>query len=154
MKHPALEIKPCIGLSSLPFGSSANDALACFGQADEKGLLDEEDEDCQATVWHYWDRGFTLFFDLHDAGVFSCAEIDHPEAILWGQKIFTLTEKEIIALFKAQGYTQFETEQHEWGERRLSFDDCNIDFYFEKNKLASVNFGQHTINPDMIILPN
>jgi hypothetical protein len=73
---------------------------------------------------------------------------------LWGQKIFDLKEKQIIELFKANGITKHESEQHEWGEKRISFDEANIDFYFEKNKLVSINYGKSTLDQTILILPN
>jgi hypothetical protein len=147
------EIKPGVGLSNLHFGATMAEAQAAFGEPEETELLDDID-DCQATVWHYWDQGFTLFFDKHQNQFFNCAEIDHPETLLWGQKIFTFTEKQIIELFKSKGFLQYETEQQDWGEKRLSFDAANIDFYFEKNKLSSVNYGNPGNNPSILILPN
>jgi hypothetical protein len=124
-----------------------------FGKPEETELLDDID-DCQATVWHYWDDGFTLFFDEHDNRFFNCAEIDNPSTLLWGQKVFSMNEKQIIQLFKTKGFIRFETEQQEWGEKRLSFDDANIDFYFEKNKLCSINYGKPSQNSSILILPN
>lgn len=125
-----------------------------LGKPEETELLDDID-DCHSTVWHYWDHGFSLFFDENNNRVFGCVEIDNSDTLLWGEKIFRMTEKEIIALFKSKNYTQFETEVHEWGEKRLSFDDANIDFYFEKNKLSSINYGKPLNNDSpVLILPN
>jgi hypothetical protein len=111
-------------------------------------------EDCSSTVWHYWDHGFSLFFDENNRKLFGCVEIDNENTLLWGQKIFTLTEKQIIELFKSKNYKLFETEVHDWGEKRLSFDDANIDFYFEKNKLSSINYGKPLNDSHILILPN
>lgn len=149
----SFEIKPCIGFSALLFGASMADAEIVFGKTDEVQLIDEIEE-FQTTVWHYWDNGFTLFFDERNNQLFNCVEIDNFEAQLWGQKIFDLKEKQIIELFKSKGFTVYETEQHEWGEKRLSFDDVNIDFYFEKNKLKSLNYCNPTLNSKLLILPN
>ncbi|MCE3278396.1 MAG: hypothetical protein K0S44_587 [Bacteroidetes bacterium] len=59
-----------------------------------------------------------------------------------------------IDLFKSQNYTLYETEVHEWGEKRLSFDDANIDFYFERDKLTSINYGKPLNDQPILILPN
>ena len=148
-----LEIKPGTGLSSLLFGATMADAEKAFGKAEEIEVLDDI-EDCEATVWHYWDCGFTLFFDQHNNQLFNCVEIDNMDAELWGKKIFDLNEKQIIELFKSKGIIKYETELHDWGEKRLSFDDANIDFYFEKNKLSSINYGKPTHDSPILILPN
>lgn len=124
-----------------------------LGKPDEVELLDDID-DCQSTVWHYWDQGFSLFFDENNNQLFGCVEIDNEEALLWGKKIFLLNEQQIIDLFKSKSYPQYETEMHEWGEKRLSFDEANIDFYFEKNKLTSINYGKPLNGPQILILPN
>ena len=149
----SFEIKPCVGFSALLFGASMADAEKVFGKAEEVQLI-EGIEDFQTTVWHYWENGFTLFFCEKSNQLFNCVEIDNSKAQLWGQKIFDLKEKQIIELFKSKGIILFETEVHEWGEKRLSFDEVNIDFYFEKNKLKSLNYCKPTPNPKLLILPN
>ncbi|OFY97570.1 MAG: hypothetical protein A3K10_00100 [Bacteroidetes bacterium RIFCSPLOWO2_12_FULL_31_6] len=146
------EIKPVLGLSDLLFGASMSDAEKVFGKAEESEFLDDIEE-CQSTVWHYWEQGFSLFFDEKSKQIFCCVEIDNKDVILWGQKIFDLSEKQIIDLFKSKGISDFETELHEWGEKRLSFDETNIDFYFEKSKLSSINYGKSEIDLPLI-LPN
>lgn len=148
-----LEIKPCIGLSNMVFGAAMPDIEKILGKPDEIELLDDID-DCQSTVWHYWDQGFSIFFDENNSQLFGCVEIDNEEATLWGKKIFLLNEQQIIDLFKSKNYSQYETEVHEWGEKRLSFDEANIDFYFEKNKLSSINYGKPLNGPQILILPN
>jgi len=135
------------------FGAAMTDIEHILGKPDEVELLDDID-DCQSTVWHYWDQGFSIFFDENNSQLFGCVEIDNEEAILWGKKIFLLNEQQIIDLFKSKNYPQYETEVHEWGEKRLSFDEANIDFYFEKNKLTSINYGKPMNGPQILILPN
>jgi hypothetical protein len=124
-----------------------------LGTPEETEVLDDM-EDCQSTVWHFWNYGFSLFFDENNQQRFGCVEIDNENTTLWGKRIFELNEKEIIALFREKNYTEFETEVHEWGEKRLSFDAANIDFYFEKNKLSSINYGKQLSDPHILILPN
>lgn len=147
-----LEIKPILGLSDLQFGASMIEAEKIFGKAEESEFLDDIDG-CQSTVWHYWEQGFSLFFDEKNKQLFCCVEIDNPDVILWGRKIFDFSEKQIVDLFKNKGITVFETELHEWGEKRLSFDESNIDFYFEKNKLSSINYGKSEMDLPLIF-PN
>jgi hypothetical protein len=124
-----------------------------LGKPEETEVLDDLD-DCQSIVWHYWEQGFSLFFDENNNQLFGCVEIDNEETLLWGKKVFSMSEKEIIELFKSKSYSLYETEVHEWGEKRLSFDAANIDFYFEKNKLTSINYGKSLIDPHLLILPN
>ncbi len=135
-----LEIKPGVGINDLKFGKSIQDAVIFFGKPDDIQLLDEIEES-KSTVYHYWENGFSLFFDEQKNQLFCCVEIDNKEAYLWGKQIFGLNEKQVLDLFKSKGYTLYESEFHEWGEKRLSFEEINMDFYFEKNKLVSINYG-------------
>jgi hypothetical protein len=151
--HTQLEIKPGIGLSSLLFGATMAEAEKTFGQPEDAQLIDDIEE-FQTTVWHYWESGFTLFFDEQNKQLFNCAEIDGTTAQLWGKKIFELKEKQIIELFNENGITLYESEQHDWGEKRLSFDEANIDFYFEKNKLVSINYCKPLLASQVLILKN
>lgn len=128
------------GLGELKFGESMKRAIAIFGEADETEELFDELLNERSTVCHYWDRGFSLFFKDNADRTFTCAEVDFKESTLFGKKLFTLTEKQIVDLFKENGYSLSETEQHAWGEKRVSFDDAFADLYFENGKLASVNF--------------
>ncbi len=148
-----LEIKPGAGLSPLLFGATMNDAEKFFGKTQEAQLIDDIEE-FPTTVWHYWTMGFTLFFDEQNSRLFYSVEIDNFDTVLWNQKIFDFKEKQIIELFKSKGITLYETERQDWGENRLSFDQANIDFYFEKNKLISINYGRLTNNSPILILPN
>lgn len=148
---PAIRLKE--GFGSLPFGAGTDEALRLFGSPDETGEMDTG-EDYRSLVWHYWDKGFTLFFDLNNNTRFCCAEIDEPSATLWDVRIFELTESELKKLMQAKGYTQLDEEKEAWGEKRISFDDADIDFYFENGKLISVNYSVPVQIPAFVILPN
>ena len=57
-------------------------------------------------------------------------------------------------LLTNKGYKDIDTETHEWGEKRVSFDDAQVDFYFENGELISVNYGIFLDQPRMYIFPN
>ena len=128
------------GLNKLAFGTPATEALATFGQPDEIEELFDDILNEKSLVYHDWSKGFSLFFKDDELKTFSCAEVDDERAIMFDVKIFELNEKQVIDLFKENGYSLSETEQHAWGEKRLSFDDAFADLYFEKGKLSSINF--------------
>ena len=116
-----MEIKPGIGISTLLFGMSMAEVEMELGKPEEIVKLDDIKE-FQSTVWHYWDNGFSLFFDEQDNKRFCCVEIDNSDTSIWGKNIFTLNENQIIELFKTKGIFHYETEMEEWGEKRVSFD--------------------------------
>jgi hypothetical protein len=95
-----------------------------------------------STVWHYWDKGFSLFFDPESDFRFVCAEVDNSvQLLMFDTPIFEMTEQQLIQYMKQKGFNVTDTEQHEWGERRVSFDDIFADFYFEHGKMMSVNYS-------------
>jgi hypothetical protein len=150
-----LQIRPHEGLNKLLFGTSRQEAELAFGKAEETESIESGDGDYKTEVWHYWTKGFSLFFDENVNYKFTCVEIDNKEADLWGKKIFSLSEPEIILLFKSKGFKEIDSEVHEWGERRLSFDDALVDLYFENDTLTSVNYGVLGDTPDKILIfPN
>jgi hypothetical protein len=154
MSVPILEIKPRSGINNLAFGTSTQEAEGQFGKPDETEQM-EGVADTFSLVWHFWEKGFSLFFDIQQGNKFSCVEIDHPESLLWGKKIFRLSETELKDFFTLKGFKLIDVEDHEWGERRISFDDALIDFYFEKGKMISINYGISLGGEErMLILPN
>ena len=62
-----IEIKPKVGLNDLQFGVSMKDVEKFLGKPEEIAKIDEMDE-YKSTVWHYWDHGFSLFFDESSTG--------------------------------------------------------------------------------------
>ncbi len=128
------------GFCGLYFGDNPTQAVKQFGEPDEKEELTDELLNEKSTVYHYWKTGFSLFFKDDENKGLHCVEVDNKEAVVLGEKIFLLKEEEIKALFKKNAYPLTETEQHAWGEKRLSFDEAFADLYFENGKLTSINF--------------
>ena len=148
------EIKLLRGFCSLKFGQSVEEAHTCFGQPEESEDLDDKILNASSYVMHYWEKGFSLFFDNNKSKTFNSVEVDNPETILLNEKVFQLKEHELIALLKINGYPLSDSENHEWGEKRISFDDANLDCYYEKGKLVSINFGVSEINNNFSFSPN
>lgn len=142
------------GFSDLSFGHAITDAEAIFGKAEETQELNDDILETSCTVLHYWGSGFSLFFDNKHAKKFSSVEVDNEDTLLFSQKIFTLKEKELVELMQKNGYDLSDSEQQEWGERRLSFDDAGLDCYFENGRLSSVNFGVIEEHNTYEFLPN
>ncbi|MBI3509678.1 MAG: hypothetical protein HY064_03370 [Bacteroidetes bacterium] len=125
----------------VPFGASTEVIVSAMGSPEETENLDSGDGTL-APVWHYWSRGFSLFFDNEDGTRFCCVEADNSVILkMLDTHVFKLNEDELRRLMKKYGFTQIEEELHEWGEKRLTFDEANVDYYFEKGIMVSINFG-------------
>jgi hypothetical protein len=148
-----LEIKPRKGLNDLVFGTSTEHAEKCFGKPEETEKLDDTGDSC-SLVWHFWEKGFSLFFDVTHGNKFSCVEIDDTETLLWGEKIFRMDEPQLKAFLTLKGFKDIDMEDHAWGERRVSFDDALMDFYFEHGQMTSINYGITFEEEQVLILPN
>ena len=90
---------------------------------------------------NYWEIGLSVFFEGTEKSVVSCFETDIPESTLYGKKVFEMDEKSVIALMKEKGFEVEEIEEDPSGERRISYDDALIDFFFHDDELIAVNWG-------------
>lgn len=129
------------GFCTLNFGVSSVDAELVFGKPEEVQVLEDPILETSCTVYHYWESGFSLFFDNKNSMKFGSVEVDNADTLLFGKKLFYLNELQLIEVMKENNYALSDTEKQEWGEKRLSFDDAGLDCYFENNKLTSINFG-------------
>lgn len=139
-----LEIKPLEGFGALEFGASPEEVFKLLGQPDEDEVF-EDDEEGSTTVYHFWDLQVSAFFENEEEPGLINIETDNPEATLFGKKVFTLKEDELIKLMEANGFNEIDTEVMESedaeNEKRVSFDDAMIDFFFEDNVLSAVSWG-------------
>ena len=141
MEMNNLEIKPLTGFGDLKFGSEQSEVENYLGEPEEKEDLPGEEDESDAEVWSYWEAGHTVFFEKDLNNRCTCFETDNNNAMLFGKNIFELNEVAITELMKANGFKDLDTEDEEWGERRVSFTDAVMDFYFEDDKLISVSWG-------------
>jgi hypothetical protein len=129
------------GFCGLSFGADTLTASAFFGEPEEVQTLKDEILGNSSLVYHYWSMGYSLFFDENNEQRFSSVEIDNKDASLFQVKVFSLREKDMVALLKDNGFPLTDTEVHQWGEKRVSFDTAGLDCYYENNRLVSLNFG-------------
>ncbi|MFW5757663.1 MAG: hypothetical protein ACOCYO_03180 [Bacteroidota bacterium] len=135
------EIKPLIGFGDLKFGARQSEAENYMGEPEEIEDLPGEEGESDAEVWNYWEQGHTVFFEKDHDNRFTCVETDNDHTILFGQKVFDLNEKQIVELMNKKGFDDIDAEDEQWGERRVSFNDAVMDFYFENDKLITVSWG-------------
>ena len=134
------DIKPKEGLGELTFRMPVEEVVALIGNAQEVESI-ENATDEQTTVLHYTDKGITIFCE-GDNPTLACIDVDNEECTLFGQKVFNMTEKEIVRLMVDHNYCEQDVDVEDWGERRITFPEGNIDFYFEDDELISIILGQ------------
>ncbi|MCD6065874.1 MAG: hypothetical protein K0S33_700 [Bacteroidetes bacterium] len=148
------QLFPLKGFNELLFGCTPKEFIAVFGKPDETEELNDEIFNDQSVVYHYWDMGFSAFFTKKAQEVFTSIEIDAENTVLFGKQVFKMNEKELIELFKQHSFVLSESEKHDWGEKRLSFDEAGVDLYFANNKLSSINYGINTESDGFHYFPN
>ncbi len=121
------------GIGELTFDMPIEKIILLLGEAAEVEVIDNAFDE-PTTIMSYDD--YTLFFE-GEAPKLTRIDISNEEAQLFDKKIFEENETNIIALMRANGYTEYDTEIEDWGERCVSFYN-NIDFYFENDELISV----------------
>lgn len=134
------EIKPKEGLGDLLLGMKQTEVIKLIGEPDEKESIKDE-PGFDTTIFMYHDLGLTLFFDTKTDPTLNSIETDSDEIELWGEKIFQMNENELKQLFSSKGFTLPEIEEHEWGEKRVSYEDAILDFYFENDHMTSICIG-------------
>lgn len=133
------EIKPNEGYGDILFGSKMAPFIKQYGKPEEIENFDD-DEEMNTTLLHYWKAGLSVFFVGLSAQTLAGIEVDHPDTLLFGEKILGKTEDEIIKLMKQNGHSEFEDET-ELEDKRLSFDISMMDFFFRDGKMVYMNFG-------------
>lgn len=128
------------GLGDIKFDMPVEQVVALLGDADEVEFM-ENATDETTTLLHYEDGGITLFFEGENPTL-ECIDISVDNATLFGEKIFKMGEKEIVKLMVKNEYFEQDIDKETWGERRVSFGEGNIDFFFEDDELLAVVFGK------------
>jgi hypothetical protein len=149
-----LHLKPLIGINDLTFGVLPSEIVKQFGEPEEIEELNDELLDDHVLVYHYWESGISFFFSTTSNNKFSSVETDNKNAFMFGEKIFELNETQLIELFKKNNIGVSEKENHEWGEKRISFDAINMDLYFSNGKLNSINYGINELEQSFPFNPN
>lgn len=127
------------GLGNLLFQMPVEEVVTLLGNADDVENIDNAADE-PTTVIHYNDLGLTLFFEGENPSL-ACIDTCNEEATLFGTDIFNLDERSIVKLMVQNNYTEQDADQEDWGERRISFPEANIDFYFDEGELVSIILG-------------
>ena len=127
------------GFGDIVFGMPVEEVVAMLGQADEvesvENALDEP-----TTILHYYDGELTLFFE-GASPTLQCIDMSIDDSTLFGRRIFEMQEKDIVRLMVDNNYCEEDADEEAWGERRVSFGEANVDFFFDEGELVSVVYG-------------
>ncbi len=132
------EIIPKKGLGDLKFGMDMEKVVSALGEPEEVDNF-EGDEELNAVLLHYQDKGFSVFFEGVTRQVVAGIETNYSDATLFGEKVIGMTEEQTIDLMTRNGIPDFDKET-EAGETRLSFEEIMVDFYLRDGKVAFVNW--------------
>jgi len=136
-----IEILPLTGVNELKFGSTKEEIIEVIGKADKFEII-EEDEEVFTEVYTYPKYQASLFFEGNETEmIFTSCDTENKEIYLFGNKIFDMSETEIVQLMKEHNFQDMEVDEEEWGEKRISFHDAMMDFYFNDEELISITWG-------------
>lgn len=140
MRALTLDIVPKKGFGEILFGDTSEKVITFLGQPEDVDNIEDVDG-FNTVVLFYYEPGITIFFEGKDKSVVACIETENPDSVMYGKTIFDMTEEDINALMTANGFEIAEIEMETTGERRVSYDDAMIDFFFLDGDLVFVNWG-------------
>lgn len=133
------------GLNAIHFGMHPEEISKMLGVPDETEEVDSMyDGTLDSMIWHYHEQELSLFFDASGLEPeLITIETGNSEAEINGEKIFLFNQKQAVSLIESLGYSEPEQEDETWGEHRISFDDAQIDLYFDVNQLVLVSWSAY-----------
>lgn len=134
-----LTIKLKEGLGDIKFGMPIEDIVKMMGIADEVENIDNAADE-STTVLRYNDLGLTMFCEGENPTL-ACIDIANEECTLFGEAIFDMNERDLVALMVKNDITEQDVDEEDWGERRITFNEGNIDFYYDNGELISIILG-------------
>jgi hypothetical protein len=127
------------GLGEVEFGMPVEDIVQLLGTADEVENIDNAADE-STTVLRYTEEGLTLFCEGENP-VLACIDVSNEECTLFGKQVFDLDERALVKLMVENNLTEQDVDEEDWGERRVSFNEGNIDFYFDEGEMVSIILG-------------
>lgn len=131
------KIEPLKGYGDIFFGMQMDDVVELLGQpTNQEEIESAYEDDTHVVVLDYEDYDFSAYFEGADSMKVTNFYTFNEKSELYGAKIFDLNKEEIVELMKQNGYDDF-IEDKEDGDC-ISYDDLNLDFYFDNNQLVEV----------------
>ena len=136
-----IEILPLIGVNELQFGNTKEEIIEVIGATDQFEIIEEEEE-VFTEMYTYPKYKASLFFEGNETEmIFTSCDTENKDVYLFDNKIFDLSEAEIMQLMKEHNFNDLEIDEEEWGEKRISYLDAMMDFYFHDEELVSITWG-------------
>ena len=127
------------GVGEIKFGMPVEEIVKLLGTADEVENIDNAADE-STTVLRYNDEGLTLFCEGENPTL-ACIDIANEDCTLFGEKVFELDERSLVNLMVKNNITEQDVDEEDWGERRVTFNEGNIDFYYDEGELVSIILG-------------
>lgn len=134
-----LDIKIKEGVGDIKFGMPVEEIVKLLGTADEVENIDNAADE-STTVLRYNNDGLTLFCEGENPTL-ACIDISNEDCTLFGEQVFNLDERELVSLMVKNNITEQDVDEEDWGERRVTFNEGNIDFYYDNGELVSIILG-------------
>ncbi|MBQ6084066.1 MAG: hypothetical protein IJK92_06915 [Bacteroidales bacterium] len=130
-------IEPLKGYGDFQFGLPIDDVVKSLGQPSNQEEIESAYEDGNhIIVLDYDDFDLSMYFEGDTELKLTNFYTVNENSVLFGMKVFDLNKEEVIELMKQNGYEDF-IEDMEDGDC-VSYDELNLDFYFDDNKLVEV----------------
>ncbi len=130
-------IEPLKGYGDFQFGMSIDEVVEALGQPSDQEEIESAYEDGNhIIVLDYEDFDLSMYFEGDTVQRLSNFYTLNGESVLFGAKVFDLNKDQLIELMKENGYEDY-IEDKEDGDC-ISYDELNIDFYFDNNQLVEV----------------
>ena len=127
------------GVGEIKFGMPVEEIVKLLGTADEVENIDNAADE-STTVLRYNDDGLTLFCEGENPTL-ACIDVANEDSTLFGEKVFDLDERGLVNLMVKNNITEQDVDEEDWGERRVTFNEGNIDFYYDNRELVSIILG-------------
>lgn len=134
-----LDIKIKEGVGDIKFGMPVEEIVKLLGTADEVENIDNAADE-STTVLRYNNDGLTLFCEGENPTL-ACIDISNEDCTLFGEQVFDIDERALVSLMVKNNITEQDVDEEDWGERRVTFNEGNIDFYYDNGELVSIILG-------------
>lgn len=134
-------IEPLKGYGDIAFEMTLEDVVKIIGKPDKQVEIEpvEDGDESHVVVLDYYNMDMSLYFEGNSVSRLYDIYSVNEKTTLYGAKIFDLNKDEIIELMSQNGHEKF-IEDTDDGDC-VTFEDANIDFYFDENELVEVFWG-------------